>query len=297
MITLHAGCKINLGLKITAKLANGYHKLDSIFYYLAEPYDILELELLNGTNNICVKTTCPDLDPQNNTLTRCYKIFAAALPSPYLPAINVTLHKNIPIGAGLGGGSSDAAALLTFLNQSLKVPLPPKELRAIALHIGADLSFFVNAAKCQRLQGIGAKLSHVELDLSPYTLLLVTPNLQISTALAYQEFDRLHSQKINNQAHALTRTNFSINYFCTQKLTVKQFVLNFDNDLELGVLQSHPCLKDLKELIFSLGAQVSAMSGSGSTFYGLFLKQETVAINQAVSTLKNLGHQVFVYQC
>ena len=120
---IRTGCKINLGLEITGVLPNGYHTLDSVFYPLARPFDVLEVERREAAG-IRVFCDTPGIDLEHNTLTKAHAAFAALLPEQVAcPGVDVTLRKGIPHGAGLGGGSSDAAALLLWLNSCLETPL------------------------------------------------------------------------------------------------------------------------------------------------------------------------------
>ena len=151
MSVVVAGCKVNLGLRITGLRDNGYHELDSLFWPLPRPCDRLHINE-TGTSGIVVHCAAPGIDLERNTLTRAYAALAERVPN--LPGLEVKLIKGIPTGAGLGGGSSDAAALLHWLNKRLPAPLNDEELAAIALKVGADTPFFLKNTPC-RVRGIG----------------------------------------------------------------------------------------------------------------------------------------------
>ena len=148
-LRLTAGCKVNLGLRITRVRPDGYHELDSLFLPLDEPADQLELTVLpDAAPGITVSCDAAILDPADNTLTKAYGAYcrASALPPP---ALRIRLHKGIPSGAGLGGGSSDAAALLRWLNAGSPAPLAPEALARVALRVGADVPFFLRGGPCR----------------------------------------------------------------------------------------------------------------------------------------------------
>ncbi|MBQ7738540.1 MAG: 4-(cytidine 5'-diphospho)-2-C-methyl-D-erythritol kinase [Desulfovibrionaceae bacterium] len=277
MRTFQTGCKINLGLKIVSKRSDGYHELDSIFYPLNQPCDTIQINKLETSDKLEITTSSPEIDPNNNTLTRCYKIWHRITAHP--PALAINLIKDIPIGAGLGGGSSDAACLLKFLNSELEQPLTDAKLNNVAKEIGADVPFFLNP-KPSRIQGIGEIITPVDLDLSAYTLILVTPNFKIDTPWAYNQFDAQNcAQKFDERYKSLTRNNFSIKYLLSAASKTTSTLLSFDNDLEQAVLPCYPPLQALKKLIFDLGAQAVAMSGSGSSIFGLFDKDPMIIAN------------------
>ena len=136
---LRIGCKVNLTLRITGVRPNGWHELDTVFLPLDEPSDTLRLALRPG-GGLALHCAEPGIDPENNTLTKAYRLFAEA--SGFRPGVEAVLEKGIPHGAGLGGGSADAAALLGWLNARAPEPLPLPELVGLAARIGADVPFF-----------------------------------------------------------------------------------------------------------------------------------------------------------
>ena len=151
MAALRIGCKVNLTLRITGVRPNGWHELDTVFLPLAEPSDTLRLALRPG-GGLALHCAEAGIDPENNTLTKAYRLFAEA--SGFRPGVDAVLEKGIPHGAGLGGGSADAAALLGWLNARAPEPLPLPELVGLAARIGADVPFFLYNVPC-RASGIG----------------------------------------------------------------------------------------------------------------------------------------------
>ena len=147
---LRIGCKVNLTLRITGVRPNGWHELDTVFLPLDEPSDTLRLALRPG-GGLALHCAEPGIDPENNTLTKAYRLFAEA--SGFRPGVEAVLEKGIPHGAGLGGGSADAAALLGWLNARAPEPLSLPELVGLAARIGADVPFFLYNVPC-RASGI-----------------------------------------------------------------------------------------------------------------------------------------------
>lgn len=300
-VEIRTGCKINLGLRITGVLPNGYHTLDSVFYPLAEPFDVLIPEREEGTG-ICVRCDAPGIDPEHNTLTKAYAAFAALLPEPAAcPAVRLTLRKGIPHGAGLGGGSSDAAALLLWLNSCLEQPLPQSELEQAALRVGADVPFFLHN-RPRRVTGIGEVLSPVEVDLPGWWLVLVCPPVTVATPWAYRAYDdfMVAAEKAGDKGltnpkskdnetllvmgkHAGTGTAFRI---------TTDNVLHIRNDLEPVVVREYPQLETIRQHLLLSGAACARMSGSGSSMFGLFSARH--AAEAAVQNLASLYGKVFV---
>ncbi len=161
-VSLKVGCKLNLYLNITGVLDNGYHSLETLFYFLPAPYDMLDIapnELGRGLGLSCPQR--PDLENEQNILARAYALFAEATGRRY--DLKVALHKHIPMGAGLGGGSADGAALLLWLNEQEHL-LSQAELLDLGARLGADVPFFIlatskNGPRAAWAQGIGEKLT------------------------------------------------------------------------------------------------------------------------------------------
>ena len=280
---LACGCKVNLGLRITGVREDGYHLLDSLFWPLPEPHDTLEVAARpagSGVPGITVRLDA-DFDPADNTLTKAHAAFAAVVADA--PGVDVRLTKRIPMGAGLGGGSADAACLLRWLNTQVAQPLDEDALVAVALKVGADCPFFLRNRPC-RVQGIGEIVT-------PYAgpapadareLLLVCPDVSVSTVWAYKRHDELLREQGHGQGRGLTKpapaaSNHSS--FPADALLV--------NDLEPAVYGRYPQLASIKAQLLELGARAACMSGSGASILGLFARGGAQAA-QAVFARQNM---------
>lgn len=261
MITLYPGCKINLGLKVLNKREDGYHNLDSIFLPLAWPADVLKIRpAKSGFHLQCDKP----LDSAN-ILEKTWKIFAQA--TSFAPALSLSLVKNIPVGAGLGGGSSDAATFLKWLAQQTPAPMSKPGLLDLAAKIGADVPFFL-MNKLARISGAGEIVRPVKNMKLECWIVLIWPQIYCSTAEIFQAFDR---DATVMQEKNLTKPSQPDTDFVPDQNGLPECL----NDLEQPVFVRYPELANIKAKFLQLGAIRSAMSGSGSTIYGIFLEQET----------------------
>jgi len=244
-----ANAKINIGLLITEKRKDGYHTIETVFYPV-QLYDVLEilpsagqttfhadgLPIPGGGDNLCVKA---------------YQLLAADF---NLPAVEMHLLKNIPIGAGLGGGSSDAAYVLKMLNTMFTLRLSDHQLAQYAERLGADCAFFI-ANKPVFASGIGATFEDITLDLSKYVTVIVKPDIHISTQEAYSSIMPQTPQVDLRRAI---------------KLPIQEWKYHIVNDFELGIFQKYPQIEILKRKLYEKGALYAAMSGSGSSVFGIF---------------------------
>lgn len=261
--TLYAKAKVNLDLHITSTLPNGYHELDSLFWPLKAPADELQIRT-SKTTGITLTVAEHNLDPLHNTLTKAYALFASA--TGEAPNIDILLKKNIPMGGGLGGGSSDAATLLKWLNTHSSVPLSKEKLKNIALQVGADVPFFLLDRPAHVL-GVGEKIYPLENNfLNGYTLLLVCPPIQVSTAWAYRQWDEKNIPAANDKC--LTKAISE-----AKKTRLTDF--DFSNDFEQVIFPAYPQLAEIKSKLIEFGAEFALMSGSGACMCGLFQKEES----------------------
>lgn len=255
---LRTGCKVNLNLFITGVRPDGWHELDSLFVPLPEPHDTLRLHPAGGSG-LTLACDAPAIDPENNTLTKAYALFAAA--SGFAPGLELRLEKGIPHGAGLGGGSADAAALLLWLNAAAPKPLTAEALRAVAVRVGADVPFFLLNVPCRAL-GVGDVLTPCRTDLAGWRLVLACPPVQIATPWAYKAFDA------RTQAEALTA--------CGARNIRRTFLdagwsgVPLCNDFEPVVFAAYPVVRACKEHLLRCGADGAIMSGSGAAVAALF---------------------------
>ena len=290
MSVVVAGCKVNLGLRITGLRDNGYHELDSLFWPLPRPCDRLHINE-TGTSGIVVHCAAPGIDLERNTLTRAYAALAERVPN--LPGLEVKLIKGIPTGAGLGGGSSDAAALLHWLNKRLPAPLNDEELAAIALKVGADTPFFLKNTPC-RVRGIGEIIEPCGPDeLAGIRLVLVCPDIHASTPQAYADYDAAMqaSNTIPGQ-NCLTKPECKANGTFLSGVRTE---LSIHNDLEDVVFSRHPQLAEIKANLLRLGACAVAMSGSGSSIVALFARESHVESQAAAAMLQGENRRVYVH--
>ena len=253
-------CKINLGLSILAKRADGYHELETVFYPIAVSD---ALEILPAANLTMTQSgiAVPG-DPAQNLCLKAYHLLKKDFPT--LPAVQMHLHKNIPMGAGLGGGSSDGTAALIILNQQFSLGLNDQQLIDYASQLGSDCPFFVYNKACHAT-GRGEILTPIHLDLSNYQFLLVHPGVHIATAWAFQQLNP-HTKSESIQAIIEKPITDWKNYLI--------------NDFEAPVFKAEPKLSLIKDQLYQLGAIYASMSGSGSSLFGIFPKDH---FNQAPS--------------
>ena len=294
MTLLRSGCKINLGLTITGRRADGYHELDSLFVPLPLPADSLALRPLD--DDICrVRCARADIDPERNTLTKAYAAFRALGGMPP-HGLDILLTKRVPSGAGLGGGSANAAELLRWLNAHAVAPLSREDLLAAALKVGADVPFFLYRTPC-RVRGIGEKITPCAPNLAGLRLVLVCPDISVSTPWAYARYDALRDTT-KNQKKVLTmdedkdyRTHLIVR---DEKHKSDVSVPPLFNSLEEAVFSAFPQLNMLKRQLDAAGAR-AAMSGSGSSVFGLFGSEyPEERLSACVADLRRQWTRVFV---
>lgn len=248
-------CKINIGLNIINKRDDGFHNLESIFYPVVL-CDILEItENKNNKPTQIINTGLVIDCPLEKNL--CYKAYQLLKKDFDLPEVTIHLHKIIPFGAGLGGGSSDAAFTITNLNSLFKLKLSNEKMREYAAILGSDCAFFIEN-KAAIATGRGEILHPIELDLSQYSIVLIKPNIHISTAEAYGGVKP-------------STPNYNLQSAINQPIT--EWKKSIKNDFEKHLFEKHPELSTIKEKLYKSGALYAAMSGSGSTVYGIFEKK------------------------
>jgi 4-diphosphocytidyl-2-C-methyl-D-erythritol kinase len=247
-------CKINLGLHILGKREDGFHNLETVFYPL--PFkDAMEL-IPNTNNDTEIEFTGTGLAVDGNaTDNLCVKAYHLLKKDfPQLPAVKIHLHKAIPMGAGLGGGSADASFMLKLLNEKFKLNLSTSQLLNYALQLGSDCPFFIINKPCFAT-GRGEVLEEVAVDLSMYKIVLINPGIHINTGWAFSNISPPIPQK-------------SIKEIINQPIETWKDELK--NDFEEPVFAAHPQIKETKESLYQQGAIYAAMSGSGSTVFGIF---------------------------
>ncbi len=275
---LRAGCKVNLYLDIVGVREDGYHEIESLFYPLPAPCDVLRLE--EGGEGLRLSCSDPVLATPENILVRAYQKYASL--TGFAPGLRLFLEKNIPMGAGLGGGSSDAASLLLWLNaRAQSRGLAPEALSELALTLGADVPFFLQNRPAW-VTGIGENLHFLDLDLGDLAVLLVCPALQANTKWAYRRWDAMSAQGCLPRRKGLTLQDGLIMKFCSSKQPALW------NAFEHLVFMEFPILSGIKQEILDHAAAGCVMSGSGSTMVGLFASAEDAAC--CARRMRTQGH-------
>jgi 4-diphosphocytidyl-2-C-methyl-D-erythritol kinase len=271
-IKIETPAKINLCLKVIGRRADGYHDIETLFQAI-DLYDELHLSPLDS--GIMLSTDCPDLDlGEKNLIHRAAKKLMAFTSCHGGAEIN--LIKRIPIGAGLGGGSSDAAATLKGLIQLYGLSLSKRDIHNIASSLGADVPFFLNGPVAFGF-GIGTLLEPTP-PLPPFWIVLVKPNFSISTAWIYKEYD----SRLTKTTNKIKILESAVNSADPERIGQALF-----NDLESICFDKFPVLKEIKRELLSLGAYGALMTGSGSSVFGLFSDSDSA--KRAFGSIKRSG--------
>lgn len=252
MITFpHA--KINIGLQVTERRPDGYHNLDTVFYPIPIQ-DALEVVVAEDADYDCrlhISGISIEGEMDNNLVVRAYRLLACDYT---LPSVDIYLHKHIPTGAGLGGGSADASFMLRLLNDMFELGIATEQLESYATKLGADCPFFITS-KPVYATGIGNEFHPIELDLSGWYIVVVKPDVFVSTKEAYS--------MVKPEKPEVTLDEKIVHPITEWRETIS-------NDFEKGIFALHPELAEIKEILYALGAKYAAMSGSGSALFGLF---------------------------
>lgn len=254
-------CKINLGLRIGNKRQDGFHNLQTIFYPVPF-FDALEIASANSTS---IKLYGNELEGNTND-NLCLKAYRLMKEKYNLPYVKISLIKNIPSGAGLGGGSSNAAFTIKMLNKLFKLDLQIPEMEKLAAETGSDSAFFIQC-KPTVASGRGEIFSHSKINLAGDTIVMVFPEIKINTAEAFQWYDSWATK--NKMVHQ------PIEFMePKEKSTWNTFL---KNDFEGVVFERYNELAIIKSNLYKTGAYYASMSGSGSVIFGLF---DHAAINE-----------------
>jgi 4-diphosphocytidyl-2-C-methyl-D-erythritol kinase len=263
-LVLFPNCKINLGLRVTGKRPDGYHDLETIFYpvQLRDAAEITRQGPKGKRNGFTLTVTGTEIpgDISSNLCTKAWQLIKNDFPG--IPAVRMHLHKAIPIGSGLGGGSADGAFTLILLNEELKLNLTTEKLLAYALQLGSDCPFFIINKPCYAT-GRGEVMEEIEVDLSDHHFVIVNPGIHISTAEAFngiyistggkQPLKEIIAQPLDSWKHSLV------------------------NEFEAPVFAKHPELKQIKEKLYGSGARYASMTGTGSSIFGIFHNSKKTA--------------------
>lgn len=258
-------CKINLGLNVVERRPDGYHNLETVFYPvpICDTLEVFEMDdAFPSPYNCDLKVTniTIDGDEQKNLVVRAYNLLKQDFPS--LPRIHAHLYKDIPTQAGMGGGSSDCGFMITLLNEQFHLGLSNEQMIRYAARLGADCAFFILNKPCYA-EGIGERLEPIDLDLSGWYLAVVRPDIPVPTKEAFSLITPQHPAK---------------NCRDIVMQPVETWRDGLTNDFEKSVFALHPEIGDIKDRLYDLGATYAAMSGSGSSLFGLF--RQTVSLDE-----------------
>ena len=257
---LFPNCKINIGLRVVRKREDGYHDLETIFYPVYGLHDELEVDVVpDGQLSFIQEGLAVDCSAEDNLIVKCYRRMRASYPQ--IGDVRIRFKKNIPFGAGLGGGSSDAAHMAIALNELFALGLTKEQLAAEVRPLGADCPFFIYNSPCYA-EGIGDVLTPVALDLSGMRLMMVKPKCGVSTKEAYSGIIR-HPEAANAIIEKV-QSNSNLKELLTSYPSI------FINDFEQSVFPLHPSIAAIKKRLQDANALYACMSGSGSTVFGLF---------------------------
>jgi 4-diphosphocytidyl-2-C-methyl-D-erythritol kinase len=281
-LSLAAPAKINLYLKILGRRPDGYHELRTLMQKLSL-CDELELSLAAepGIRLACPKANLPE--DEANIAFRAARLFLSRTGNER-QGVRITLRKNIPLAAGLGGGSSDAAAVLRGLNQLFDATCSIEELAELGLELGADVPFFVHALPAAWAGGVGERLAPAK-PLRGFTVLLVNPGFAVSTKWAYETFALTAAGKKFNLSNFSSESGLDL---------VKQSVQpgGLANDLETVTAEKYSVIGELKQRLLAAGAAGAMMSGSGPTVFGLFAVKKQA--EQCLQELSGEHRQIFL---
>ncbi|PKQ60389.1 4-(cytidine 5'-diphospho)-2-C-methyl-D-erythritol kinase [Labilibaculum filiforme] len=244
--------KINIGLNIVAKRPDGFHNIETIFYPIPLT-DGLEIATSDKKENYTFSSSGIPIRiaDRDNIVCKAYELLRTQY---QIPSSTIHLHKNIPFGAGLGGGSSDAAFMIKMLNEQYQLKLSYESMENLAGQLGSDCPFFIQN-KPVFATGKGDIFSEVLINLSGYHLLLIKPDVHISTPEAYSKVQPVQPSK-------------------SLKELIKEPIQNWKNsifnDFENSIFPAHPELEKIKSHLYSMGALYASMSGSGSSLFGIF---------------------------
>ncbi len=258
-------CKINLGLEVLSVRADGYHNIHTVFYRLDDPDDVIEVSEADNFRLSCSDPSLPN-DESNlvfKAIRACAELFGDELPKLHLHLI-----KNLPIGAGIGGGSANAAKAIQIYSELVK-PIHNEDKHLIAAKLGADVAFFVSGYKAAIGTEKGEVLSPIDLIINQPILLAKLPHISISTKEAYN--------KIVLRQEALQSDLSNIIH-----QPIANWRVTLHNDFESFAFESNPPLGEIKKMMYEGGAEFALMSGSGSLIYGIFPNNESAITTQKI---------------
>lgn len=252
MITF-PNAKINLGLRITERRPDGYHNLETIFYpiHLEDALEVVPLKDNKQEYDLKITGTPIDGTPEDNLVVRAYRLLKQDFD---LPSIHIYMYKHIPLGAGLGGGSSDAAFMIKLLNEKFALGMTTGQMEAYASRLGADCAFFIQDRPVLAT-GIGNEFTPIDLSLKGMYIVLVKPSVSVSTREAYA---------------GVTPQRPDVPLTTLIRRPIEEWRDCIANDFEPSVFRAYPEIAAIKDKLYDMGAVYASMSGSGSTVYGIF---------------------------
>lgn len=254
-MVIFPNAKINLGLRVISKREDGYHNLDTVFYPLPF-HDALEIITNpNADSPFVIFSHTGKMIPGDDHNNLCIKALEMLrIDFPQIPPVLIHLQKNIPMGAGMGGGSSDGAFMLRLLNEKYKLGINNEQLKQYALKLGSDCPFFIENIPVSAT-GRGEIMKPISLDLSQRSILIVSPGIHISTSDAFSN---------------ITLSEQTVTCEEIVKLPIEHWRSLLVNDFENTVFPKHPELSEIKEQLYDIGALYASMTGTGSTLFGIF---------------------------
>lgn len=266
-MVIFSSAKINLGLFVKNKREDGYHNIETIFWNLKDYNDVIEILPTTKEEDEFVfygKTIQGDL--KENLLYKALQLIRRDFPNARIP-LKIILYKNIPMGAGLGGGSSNAAHLLKGLNTYFDLNISTEKLESYALELGSDCPFFIQKKPCIA-EGRGEIFTPIDIDLEDVSIQVITPEIHISTAIAF------HNLQIEEHSFSMHELG---------KMSIYDWKEILKNDFEKNVFQMFPEIQEIKQQMYEAGAIFASLSGTGSTVYGIFPKNKKATIDSTVA--------------
>lgn len=249
-VSKRVNCKINIGLQIIRKREDGFHEIHTVFYPTDFYNDLLSIESNDSFELVC-QSSQEIGRAEDNLCTRAFRLLQADFS---IPNVRIALEKNIPTGAGLGGGSADAAFTLKMLAEMFELPLGNEQLKAYAAQLGSDVPFFIDNRPVYAT-GRGEMMSEIDLDLSGHEIRIIKPDVSVSTREAYA-----------GVTPHLPETDL--------RLAIQQPLSDWKNtihnDFEDSIFKIHPQLEIIKRQFYEEGAAYAAMTGSGTAVFGIF---------------------------
>lgn len=267
-------CKINIGLNITDKRNDGYHDLETVFYPipLKDAVEIIESENIQPDVQFSLSGIPVKGDVEKNLCVKAYHLLKKDFPD--IHPVQIHLHKAVPMGAGLGGGSADGAFTLKLLNKKFALNLSEQELIDYSLQLGSDCPFFI-INKPSFARGRGEMLEEINRDLSDYKVMLIHPGIHVNTAWA---FENISPDKPTRSVKEII------------KQPIETWKNELVNDFEKSVFIEYPEIKKIKDKLYNAGAVYASMSGSGSAVYGIFANQQQIEVSFPHNYLVKILH-------